>query len=154
MPTGGGVQRAARPDFILKCTVRFFFFFFFFLLFQPQQQQIYAPNYVWLWLNQFAFPEHTLAGGRGNRQGKEVAREDAKRWGGSSWRKMLTHSNGTTNEAPGSQPHCTGAQRSPRGGASGVPPRAPIHSFIPSPCQYLRKAHDRQTLNQEIRKLQ
>ena len=28
MLTGGGVQRAARPDFILKRTVRIFFLFF------------------------------------------------------------------------------------------------------------------------------
>ena len=50
-----------------------------------------------------------------------MAREDAKRRGGSSWRKMVTHSNGTTNQAPGSQPHCTGAQGSPRGRAQGGP---------------------------------
>lgn len=49
MLTGGGVQRAARLGFILKRTVRFFSFIF--LLFQRLQQQIYAPNYVWLWLN-------------------------------------------------------------------------------------------------------
>lgn len=85
-----GGPKSHQPGFHFGMHYMSFAFFFFFLLLlqqQQQQQQIYSPNYVWLWLNEFAFPVHTLVGGGGSGKGRKWPE---KLWRESSQRMTCT----------------------------------------------------------------